>query len=156
MIPAWVKLAVAAVLLAALYGFGHHNGAKAVKADWDKEKAVMLAEHDRAEQAARAEEKRRAQQAQAVLEDQVRREALARDRAAAAERAAVGLRNAVAVLNARPAPGNPEAAGYADEARAARELLGECSASYTDLAAEADRRGEQITGLQQWLSHVTQ
>jgi hypothetical protein len=153
---AWVRVLAVVVLALGLLVSGYHFGAKMTRADWEKERAALAAQHVAALEAVRTEEHRRAEQAQAVLEDQARREAAAVARAVAAERSVVSLRNTIAQLNARPAPGNPEAAGYADEARVARELLGSCSARYTGLAAEADGLREQVIGLQQWVSHVTQ
>lgn len=75
-------------------------------------------------------------------------------RAAAARRSDAGLRDEIARLNARPVPANPELAAAADEARAARELLGSCSQRYTELAREADELRDQVTGLQDFATNV--
>lgn len=153
---AWVKvLALVAIVIALLFT-GYHFGVKLTKADWDQERAAQAVQLAAAEKSARAEENRRAQEAQAVVDGLAEREALARNRAVAAERTVASLRDTVARLNARPAPSNPEAAGYAGEARIARELLGACANEYQGLAAEADGLRDQVTGLQQWVSHVTQ
>lgn len=153
---------LAAILIAVLvalvggFGYGHKAGANSVQVKWDAERLALAEQTAKDEQAARAEEKRRAEQAQAVLEDQMRREALARARAADLERSAVSLRNEIARLNARPAPGNAEAAGFAHEARVARELFGACTNEYGSLAATADGLRDQVIGLQQWVRQVTQ
>lgn len=144
------------VALVAGYGFGNKAGADRIRVQWSAERQAVADQRAKEEQAARAEEKRRAEQAQVVLEDQARREALARDRAVRAERTVVGLRDEVARLNARPAPSDTKAAGFAHEARVARELLGACTKEYGSLAAAADSLRDQVTGLQQWVSHVTQ
>lgn len=144
------------VALVAGYGLGQKAGADRIQAKWNAERQLIASQVAANEKAARAQEKRRAEQAQAVLEDQARREALARDRASRAERTVVGLRDEVARLNARPAPSDTKAAGFAHEARVARELLGACTKEYGSLAAAADGLRDQVTGLQQWVSHVTQ
>lgn len=153
---AWVRVVAVVAIVAGLLFTGYHFGAKVTRADWDKERVALAAQHVAALEVVRTEEQRRAREAQAVVEDQARREAAAVARAVAAERTVVGLRNTIAALNARPAPGNPEAAGFFDEARLARDLLGACAARYTGLAAEADQLREQVIGLQQWVSHVNQ
>lgn len=153
---AWVRVVAVVVVAVGLLFTGYHFGAKVTRADWDKERVALAAQHVAALEAARTEEQRRVKEAQAVVDGLVEREAASRDRAARAERAVVGLRDTIARLNARPAPGNAEAAGYADEARVARELLGSCSKEYGSLAAEADQLRDQVIGLQQWVSHVTQ
>lgn len=152
----WVKVVVILAVVAGIWFSGYHQGVKVTKADWDKEIAVQTQERLAAEQAARKEEQRRVQEAQAVIDGATQREAASRARAVAAERAAVGLRDTIAMLNSRPAPSNPEAAGYADEARRSRELLGTCSTEYTGVAAQADELRDQVTGLQDWVSHVVQ
>ena len=150
--------ALAAVLIALVtgYGFGQKAGADRIQAKWNAERQLIASQVAANEKAARSEEKRRADEAQAVLEDQIRREAVSRDRAVRAERAVVGLRDEVARLNSRAAPGDAQAAGFAHEARVARELLGSCAKEYGSLAATADGLRDQVTGLQQWVSHVTQ
>lgn len=144
------------VALVAGYGFGNKAGADRIRAQWNAERQAVAEQRVKDEQAARAEEKRRATEAQAVIEDHVHREALARDRAVRAERTVVSLRDEVTRLNSRAVPIDSQAAGFAHEARVARELLGACTKEYVDLAAEADRVRDQVTGLQQWVSHVTQ
>ncbi len=156
--PAKISAALIAVIVALVtgYGFGSKAGADRIRAQWNAERQVLAEQNAAAEKAARAEENRRADEAQAVIEEQARRETLSRDRAARAERTVVGLRNEVARLNARPAPSDAQAAGFAHEARVARELLGACTKEYGDLAAAADGLRDQVTGLQQWVRHVTQ
>lgn len=144
------------VALVAGYGFGNKAGADRIRAQWSHEREAQANQRIKDEQAARAEEQRRAQAAQAVVDGLSEREAASRVRAARAERAAVGLRDEIARLNARPAPSDTKAAGFAHEARVARELLGACTKEYGSLAAAADGLRDQVTGLQQWVSHVTQ
>lgn len=152
----WFKVAAVALIVLAIFAGGYHLGAKVTKADWDKQIAVQTQERLAAEQSARKEEQRRAEESRRVVDELAQREAVSRTRAVAAERANVSLRNEITRLNARPAPSNAEAAGYAHEASTARELLGVCGKEYRDLAAEADGLRDQITGLQDWVGHVTQ
>jgi hypothetical protein len=152
----WFKVAAVALIVLAIFVGGYHFGSKSTQAEWDKQIAVQTQERLAAEQSARKEEQRRAEESRRVVDELAQREAVSRTRAAAAERTVVSLRNEVARLNARPAPGNAEAAGYANEARVARELLGACGKEYGDLAAEADGLRDQVTGLQDWVVHVTQ
>ena len=68
-----------------------------------------------------------------------------------------GLRAEVARLNSRPDPYPPGDAGLAacaGEARTARELFGESSSAYQELAAEADGLRDQVTGLQDFARTV--
>lgn len=152
----WFKVAAVAILVLVIFVGGYHMGAKGVKADWEKQIAVQTQERLAAEQSARKEEQRRAEESRRVVDELAQHEAVSRARAVAAERTADSLRNEIARLNARPAPANAEAAGYAHEASIARELLGSCGKEYRDLAAEADGLRDQVVGLQDWASHVTQ
>lgn len=149
-----VGLIVAAVLAIALAGY--KVGSDRVQAKWDIERARQTEIRLEAEQAARKEEQRRAEESQKIADDQSKRETEYRVRVAAAEQSLGGLRDTVARLNSRPAPGNAEAAGYAREARTARELLGTCSAEYRGLAAEADAVRIQAIGLQAWVNKVVE
>ena len=152
----WFKVAAVAITVLVIFAGGYHMGAKGVKADWEKQIAVQTQERLAAEQSARKEEQRRAEESRRVVDELAQREAVSRARAVAAERTVNGLRDEVARLNARPAPANPEAAGYAHEASAARDVLGNCAKEYSSLAAEADGLRDQVAGLQDWVSHVTQ
>lgn len=152
----WFKVATIAAIVLAIGLAGYNLGVSRVQAKWDQEVAVQTKERLAAEQAARTEEQRRVKEAQRVVDGSIEREAASLVRAARAERTVVSLRNDIARLNTRPAPSNAEATGYADEARTARELLGTCAKEYGSLAAEADGLRNQVTGLQQWVSHVTQ
>lgn len=152
----WVKAVAVAVISLGLLFSGYHLGAKVTKADWEHERAVHAEQQAAAEKVARTEEQRRVKEAQAVVDGSIEREAASRVRAARAERTVVSLRNDIARLNGRSAPGNAEAASYANEARVARELLGSCAKEYQELAVTTDQYRNQVTGLQQWVSHVAQ
>jgi hypothetical protein len=64
-----------------------------------------------------------------------------------------GLRNDIAALNNHPQAGDAtEASARADgEAKLARELLGDCAASYSAMAGEAGELAKQVIGLQGFL-----
>ena len=156
MIPLWVRIGATAAVTAAVFLAGSVLGHRLTKAAWDQERATLAQQRANAERLARDEENRRAKEAQRILEEQGFREAALRARAASAERAVVSLRDEIARLNGRAVPADPVAAGFAHEARVARELLGSCTKEYQGLAAEADGLRDQVTGLQQWVSRVTQ
>jgi chromosome segregation ATPase len=151
---AWVKVVAVVVVALALVGGGYHLGAKVTHADWDKERAAMAIQHAADVEAVRAKEHQIAEQAQAIIEEQAQREAETLARVAAAERNVGSLRDTIAMLNSRPAPIDPETKRIADEARQARELLGQCSKEYEVVARDADELRDQVTGLQQWVDHV--
>jgi hypothetical protein len=83
--------------------------------------------------------------------EDAQREALRRTRDAAAAAVVRGLHTEIARLNSRPDPypaGDAGLVACAREARAARELFGESSGAYQELAAAADGLRDQVTGLQ--------
>ena len=77
-------------------------------------------------------------------------------RDAAARRSDAGLRDEITRLNARPAPENPQARAFSDEARAARELLGACSDEYRGVALKADELRDQVMGLREYVQKIVQ
>lgn len=149
-----VLLIAVLVALVGGYGYGHKAGASGVQDKWNAERTQIAQANAKAEREAREEETRRGKEARRVIEESAVREAALRARAVGAERSVVSLRDEIARLNARPAPEDPIAAGFAHEARVARELLGSCSKEYRVLAEEADGLRDQVIGLQDWVSHV--
>lgn len=151
----FAALVLVVIALVGGYSAGNKAGAARVQAEWTAEKLVISEQRVKDEQAARAEEQRRAKAVQAVVDEMAGREAVSRDRAARAERTVVGLRDEIARLNGRAAPSDPGAAGFAHEARVARELLGSCTKEYGSVAAAADQLRDQVTGLQGWARSIT-
>lgn len=103
---------------------------------------------------AKAESERRAEAAQEVINAANQRAQEHAARADRAARTAAGLRNEVDRLNRRELPSDTVAAGYAHEAREARELLGSCAAEYRSVGEEADRLRDKVTDLQGWIHAV--
>jgi pantothenate synthetase len=101
-------------------------------------------------QNARTQEQAKSADSTRIAADATRKLQDVSARAADAQRAVVSLRDLVARLNARPVPQGADAAGYAREATAARQLLDECSGRYRDLAAQADELRVQVIGLIEW------
>ncbi len=133
-----------------LVATGDAQGAARVQAAWDSQ------ERTRNETTAR-DNATRFRNAERTADEDAKRETarLARDAAAAA--AVRSLRGEIARLNSRPDPypaGDAGLAACAGEARTARELLGESSSAYQELAAETDQLRDQVVGLQGFAVHV--
>ena len=156
-----VRLIVVGVLICAailgvkawesrLISKGDARGAARVQAAWDTQ------ERDRNAATAR-DNATKFRNAERTAHEDAQREAARRARDAAAAAAVRGLRAEVARLNSRPdpyAPGDAGLAACAGEARTARELFGESSSAYQELAAEADGLRDQVTGLQDFARTV--
>ena len=156
-----VRLIVVGVLICAailgvkawesrLISKGDARGAARVQHAWDTQ------ERDRNEATAR-DNAAKFRNAERTAHEDAQREAARRARDAAAAAAVRGLRAEVARLNERPdpyAPGDAGVAACAGEARTARELFGESSSAYQELAAEADGLRDQVTGLQDFARTV--
>lgn len=107
-----------------------------------------------AEAAARRREQTLQQRTDQVAKDAARRQTVLAARAATSDLVARGLLDDITRLNARPAPADPTAARYADDAARARQLLGACAEEYRGVALSADRLRDQVIGLQGWASGV--
>lgn len=156
-----VRLIVVGVLICAailgvkawesrLISKGDARGAARVQHAWDTQ------ERDRNEATAR-DNAAKFRNAERTAHEDAQREAARRARDAAAAAAVRGLRAEVARLNQRPDPypaGDAGLAACAGEARTARELFGESSSAYQELAAEADGLRDQVTGLQDFARTV--
>ncbi len=156
-----VRLIVVGVLICAailgvkawesrLISKGDARGAARVQHAWDTQ------ERDRNEATAR-DNAAKFRNAERTAHEDAQREAARRIRDAAAAAAVRGLRAEVARLNQRPDPypaGDAGLAACAGEARTARELFGESSSAYQELAAEADGLRDQVTGLQDFARTV--
>lgn len=156
-----LRLLASALLLAAavwgalawrahLVATGDAQGAARVQAAWDSQ------ERTRNEATAR-DNATRFRNAERSADEDAKREAVRLARNAAAAATVRGLRADIARLNSRPDPyaaGDAGIAACAREAATARELLGESSGAYQELAAEADQLRDQVTGLQDFAHNV--
>ena len=153
-------LVIAAAILGAIAGVklweshliakGDAQGAARVQAAWD-------AQEDARNQATARDNAIKFRNAERTAHEDAKREAARAARDAAAAAAVRGLRAEIARLNARPDPyqaGDAGLAACAGEAATARELLGESSGAYQELAAEADGLRDQVIGLQQFARDV--
>ena len=152
---AW-GLAVCALIVGAkalqshLISKGESQGAARVQHAWDTQENARNA-------ATARDNATRFRNAERTAHEDAQRDAARRARDAAAAAAVRSLRAEVARLNSRPDPypaGDAGLAACAGEARAARELLGESSGAYQELAAEADGLRDQVTGLQSFARNV--
>ena len=133
-----------------LIATGDMQGAARVQAAWDAQ------ENERNTATAR-DNATKFRNAERTAHEDAQRAAARRARDVAAAAAVRGLRNEVARLNSRPdpyAPGDAGLAACAGEAATARELLGESSGAYQQLAEEADGLRDQVIGLQQFARDV--
>ena len=156
-----VRLMVVGVLICAailgvkawesrLISKGDARGAARVQAAWDAQENARNAATARDNAA-------KFRNAERTAHEDAQREAARRARDAAAAAAVRGLRAEIARLNARPDPypaGDAGLAACAGEAATARELLGESSGAYQQLAEEADGLRDQVIGLQQFARDV--
>ena len=129
---------------------GDAQGAARVQQSWDTQ------EHTRNAATAR-DNATKFRNAERVAHEDAQRETARKARDAAAAAAVRSLRAEVARLNQRPDPypaGDAGIAACTGEARAARELFGESSGAYQELAAEADGLRDQVTGLQEFARSV--
>lgn len=153
-------LVIAAAILGAIAGVklweshliakGGAQGAARVQAAWD-------AQEDARSQATAHDNATRFRNLERTAHEDAKREAARAARDASAAAAVRGLRAEIARLNARPDPypaGDAGLAACAGEAATARELLGESSGAYQQLAAEADGLRDQVIGLQQFARDV--
>ena len=153
-------LVIAAAILGAIAGVklweshliakGGAQGAARVQAAWD-------AQEDARSQATARDNAIKFRNLERTAHEDAKREAARAARDAAAAAAVRGLRAEIARLNARPDPypaGDAGLAACAGEAATARELLGESSGAYQQLAAEADGLRDQVIGLQQFARDV--
>ena len=153
-------LVIAAAILGAIAGVklweshliakGDAQGAARVQAAWD-------AQEDARNQATARDNATKFRNLERIAHEDAKREAARAARDAAAAAAVRGLRAEIARLNARPDPypaGDAGLAACAGEAATARELLGESSGAYQQLAEEADGLRDQVIGLQQFARDV--
>lgn len=149
----WLAIGVA-IALAISHGMAYKSGRAAVRAEWDKDIA------DRTQQALKAEQAARAKEAELQTAKQKAEERYAKQKKLdAAARAAAGaeldgLRNELAALDSVTSKDSSTTARTDGAGRLERELLGACTQSLADLAAEADRLETKLVGLQDYVRGV--
>lgn len=153
LIPPWLPLAAIAVLTAALgLQTVRLSMVKAELATYRMEVAENTA---KAEAAARATERAWQKKNERVAQDAIEKQTELAKRAADAALAADSLRDQIDRLNARAVPTDPAAAAFANEASAARKLLGQCAKAYRSLAERAVEFRDQVTGLQDYAHGIS-
>lgn len=152
-IPPWLPLAAIAVLTAALgLQTVRLSMVKAELATYRMEVAENTA---KAEAAARATERAWQKKNERVAKDANDKQIELAKRAADAALAADSLRDQIDRLNARATPADPATAAFANEASAARKLLGQCAKEYRRLAERAVEFRDQVTGLQDYATGIS-
>jgi len=129
---------------------GDAQGAARVQNAWDASEAQRSATTARDNSTKRLNAER-------VSNENAQREAVRVDRDAAAAASMRSLRAEIDRLNQRPNPyptGDAGIAACAREASTGRELFGESSGAYQELAAEADGLRDQVAGLHDFVRGV--
>lgn len=154
----WIA-ALVLVCLGASHTIAYQKGKSAIRAEWNKDIAARTAQALEIERKNRAKEQElieARQQAEAKYAQYKRK---ADDAARSAQSELERLRNLLAArgaaggatgTNTTPAGGNHGRAGL--EA----ELLGDCARALVEVAADADRLGAQVIGLQGYVKQVCQ
>lgn len=157
-----------------LIALGDTQGAERVRGEWHLAEAKRRAEQMEAEAEAarrralaetlaREDEQAKQIQAERIAREQAQREGALRAALGRADARNRSLLDTIAELNAQLVPGgndmpsasqSADTAALIDAARTARELLGSCSRRYAAVAAEADRLGTQVSGLQDFVRTV--
>jgi hypothetical protein len=160
-----VLLVGGALLLGTAWAWHGRVATRAIKTAVDRalvaERSRVRAATDQAKKLADARERTKEQAAQAAKE-KADHETQQRDARIAADRARARSESdqlrAVLAAGLRPGGGfaSPGAAAIslADAAPALAESLGECSASREAFAGTADQLSSQVTGLQDYITHV--
>lgn len=133
-----------------LIGKGDARGAARVQADWDTQENARNA-------ATARDNATKFRNAERTAHEDAKREAARLARDAAAASVVRGLRDEITRLNQRPNPypaGDTGIAACTREASTARELFGESSSAYQELASEADQLRDQVVGLQDFAHSV--
>lgn len=146
-------LTVLVLLALALFGgyrWGHDKGVAAVQAQWDKQKAVDLAESTRLTLEASATALQKFRNSERNTDEQTRLDTGRAQRTVALAAQSSRVRPALEAFRQRDlstTPGTASAAAFAGEATTARELFGSCTERYSALAQQAEQLRDQVTGL---------
>lgn len=153
LVPSWAWAAAMSVVLAfAGTSYVRMKIAQTELATYRREVAENTA---KAEAAARATERAWQKKNERVAKDAIEKQTELAKRAADAALAADSLRDQIDRLNARTTPTDPAAAAFANEASAARKLLGQCAKEYRRLAERAVEFRDQIMGLQDYATGIS-
>lgn len=153
LIPRWVlHYAVAALAILAGITTLQANFARTELANLKAEVATATQKAERGE---RTKEQDRQTQANRVANDDLKRQTTRQGSADSLDRATDSLRNTIAAANARAASEGANAAASAQEASTARDLLGQCSVEYSNVAKVTDQLSDQVTGLQDFINTAT-
>jgi len=146
LIPAPYRLlagiAAALMLVGCIYAVGRHDGASAVRAEWNIEKAEQARDAMRDAIAKRDKERAWSEKYQGAVNDRTKLENQLAAARAAASASDDRLRRAAGDFQRRLAQASIEACRTA--ASTAATLLGECSAAYRDVAAAADGHAADV------------
>jgi len=149
----WIFAALLAGL-AASHTIAYQKGKAVVRAEWNKDIA------ERAAQALEAERQNRAKEQQLVAARQraetkyVEQKRRAADTARGAKSELERLRNELAARRGQAGAGSAAAGGNHGRAGLEAELLGRCAEALVGVAADADRLGAQVVGLQGYVKQV--
>lgn len=145
LLPVPHRIALIALVVVGIFGFGWVKGAGSVQARWDKARAGQLQAVIAAEQAARHKEQSMQQKLNEAQNAATEREKALRADYAAAHVAARGLRDTVAALRGQLATAPAEACRAT--ADAALAVFGECSDRYRAVAEAADGHASDVETL---------
>lgn len=139
------KIVAIALVALSLYAVGHHDGAEAVRGQWNAatgKQALQVAELERTY---RQREQAMNQQLQKAQYEADQREIALRTTADAAAASVGSLRNELTAARSRLSAATTEACRAT--ASAALELLGTCADEYRSVAAAADGHASDVEAL---------
>ncbi|GAA0504812.1 DUF2514 family protein [Pigmentiphaga daeguensis] len=162
MIPAWLRYgavaALAGIAVGVAQGWRYGERIAALERDWSKERAALSDAARRAEAANRQTETRMQEAVENERTESRAREAQYADAAAGARAERDRLRQQLATGRGGGASQDPGAGsdvdGTPDNAAVLRFVVGQCVDRYIDVAAEADRLGARLMGLQGYVRAI--
>lgn len=163
MIPAWLRYgavaALAGIAVGVAQGWRYGERMAALERDWSQERAELSDAARRAEAAARAVEAQMQGAVERVRTESRAREAQYADAAAGARAERDRLRQQLAAAGrGSDASQEPDTGsgldGTPDNAAVLRFVVGQCVDRYIDVAAEADRLGARLMGLQGYVRAI--
>lgn len=148
----WIVLSIIVILTAASAWL--YVSKARIERDFAQHKQQVAQATLESEQLARkVEQGMQTQVVRIARNEEEKRKALA-DRVARIDTVNRGLRDEIQRLNARAVPEDSGAAGFAHEARTARELLGACSIEYQSMARSSDELRDQVKGLIDYVNSI--
>ena len=153
LIPRWVLHYVILVLV--IFAGITTLQANFARSELARVESELATSTQKAERAERAKEQALQTQANRVAKDDLKRQTTRQASADSLDLANDSLRGSVAAANARTASQAPDVASLIAEATTARDLLGQCSSEYSNVAKVADQLSDQVTGLQDFVETAT-